>query len=415
MANTKKKEKKIELKDIFELGGHGVDIPFLLITLALLVFGLIMLYSAGYVKGIYAFNDEYHYIKKQCISAALGLLLMAVASTISRKFIKHFSIGIWLASLALLCLVFLYEPYNGCQRWITIKGLGTFQPSEIAKLAIIVNFAAVLEKNTGKLDKIKYGLLPFAIFLRPVVLLLILEPHLSCIVIIFCISAIMMFVGEVDWKIFALVIGTITLTVGVVIVISMNVEGSYFYSRIHNFINKDTVDLTVEGYQSYMSLLAIGSGGWTGLGFGNSRQKHLHLPERWNDFIYSIAVEELGFIGSLIIVGLFVAFFFRGMYIARHAADKFGSLLVVGIVCQVAIQAGLNIGVATNTIPNTGISLPFFSEGGTALILLLAEVGVVLSISRTCNFNEGKSDESNNSGRRDSRTYKSGAGNSTEN
>lgn len=383
-AIKKTKPKFNIFKHIFNEIGNGIDVRFLAITLILLGFGLIMLYSASYVYGIYRFEDgATHFIRKQRMCAALGLIIMIVATRVDYHFIKRFSFGLFIVTLRCLVLALLMPEYNGCHRWITIKGLGTFQPSEIAKLCVVICFARSLEANYGKRKGLVKDLTPYVIMLVPILGLLFLEPHLSCIVIICALAAVLMLVGGVNPKYFILFIVLALLTVGTLFAIFHNQIGAYIGPRIENWLHPEK-DLQGEGYQSYVSLLAIGSGKWFGVGFSNSRMKHLHLPEAYNDFIYAIVVEELGFIGGLAVIVLFVLFFWRGMRIALHAKDKFGCIVVTGIVAQISMQAFLNIAVATNLIPNTGISLPFFSEGGTALIMLLGEIGIVLSVSRSC-------------------------------
>ena len=235
----------------------------------------------------------------------------------------------------------------------------------------------------------KYGVMPFLILLGSIAGLVIVEPHISATLIICAIGGIMMLVGGTDEKFFIFAI--LLVVAAVAMAYFLNPAGLWdrAMGRIVAWQNPES-DLQGSGYQSYQSLLAIGSGGLFGLGLGNSRQKHLHLPEPQNDFIFAVICEELGFIGGMLVICLFLALLLRGMYIAFKAKDKFGAMLVVGVVSQISIQAFLNIAVATNTIPNTGISLPFFSEGGTSLLMLLAEMGIVLSVSRYADLGKGE-------------------------
>lgn len=389
--NSKVRTKsKFNIKDWlrFTEKGARLDMPILIITFVLLAFGLVMLYSASYVYGIYRFKgDSLHYIKDQAMFAVVGVIAMFIASKVDYHVYRRYSVML-LGFVYILLVVVLFMPeFNGCHRWIVIKNIGTFQPSEIAKFAVILLFANMIEKNYDKMKTFTYGIAPFAFILGSIVVLMFFQPHLSGIVIICMVGAIMMFVGGSDIKWFLFAFGA--LVVGIVAVLIIWPESiHYASSRIDTWLHPEN-DLSAAGYQSYMGRLAIGSGGLFGLGLGNSRQKHLHLPEGQNDFIFAIICEELGFVGGMLVIILFLALFVRGIYIATHAKDKFGAMLVMGIIIQICLQAFLNIAVATGTIPNTGISLPFFSEGGTALMMILGEMGIVLSVSRYANLNRG--------------------------
>ena len=389
--NSKVRTKsKFNIKDWlrFTEKGARLDMPILIITFILLAFGLVMLYSASYVVGIYKFKgDSLHYIKDQAMFAVVGVIAMFIASKVDYHVYRRYSVML-LGFVYILLVVVLFMPeFNGCHRWIVIKNVGTFQPSEIAKFAVILLFANMIEKNYDKMKTFTYGIAPFAFILGSIVVLMFFQPHLSGIVIICMVGAIMMFVGGSDIKWFLFAFGA--LVVGIVAVLIIWPESiHYASSRIDTWLHPEN-DLSAAGYQSYMGRLAIGSGGLFGLGLGNSRQKHLHLPEGQNDFIFAIICEELGFVGGMLVIILFLALFVRGIYIATHAKDKFGAMLVMGIIIQICLQAFLNIAVATGTIPNTGISLPFFSEGGTALMMILGEMGIVLSVSRYANLNRG--------------------------
>ncbi|MFR1809197.1 MAG: FtsW/RodA/SpoVE family cell cycle protein, partial [Pygmaiobacter massiliensis] len=273
---------------------------------------------------------------------------------------------------------------NGAKRWIFIPGLGNFQPSEVAKFAVIVLFANIIAVNADKMKTFSYGVLPFGIVLGAVAVLMLLEPHLSGTILICSIGAVMMFIGGTSLKWFGIggAIGAGGITAAVLAFPDLV---PYAMTRIEMWQNP-FMDIQGKGHQTVQSLYAIGSGGLFGLGLGNSRQKHMYVPEPQNDFIFSIICEELGFVGAMLVVLLFVALLIRGATIAIYAKDKFGAMLVVGITAQVTIQAMLNIAVVTNTIPNTGISLPFFSYGGTSLLMLLGEMGIVLSVSRQCRY-----------------------------
>ena len=390
MADNQKVKSKFNIKKWlrFTEKEAKMDIPLLFITFTLLLFGLIMLYSASYVYGIYRFNgDSLHYIKDQVLFAGIGIVAMLVASKVDYHVYRRY-IPLLMAIVYLLLVIVLFMPaYNGCHRWIVIPNVGTFQPSEVAKFAVILMFANMIEKNYNKMQDWRFGVMPFGAIIVSIIGLMFLQPHLSGSIIICFIGAIMMFIGGTDIKWFVGFIVLVALGVIAVLIIWPDTI-HYAASRIDTWLHPEN-DLTAAGYQSYMGRLAIGSGGLFGLGLGNSRQKHLHLPEGQNDFIFAIICEELGFVGGMLVILLFLALFARGIYIATRAKDKFGAMLVVGIIVQITLQAFLNIAVATGTIPNTGISLPFFSEGGTALMMILGEMGIVLSVSRYANLNRG--------------------------
>ena len=266
------------------------------------------------------------------------------------------------------------------KRWIVLPGLGTLQPSEIAKFAVVLVFAHIISLNHDRMQTFATGVLPFMVILGAVTVLMLLEPHLSGTLLILGIGAVLMFVGGTGLKWFALagIAGAGAIAAAVVLLPELV---PYAMGRLSSW-RDPFADPLGEGHQTIQSLYAIASGGAAGLGLGNSRQKYLYVPEPQNDFIFSILCEELGFVGAALTVVLFLLLFLRGMSIAVRARDKFGALLAVGFVVQVVLQAVLNIAVVTNTIPNTGISLPFFSSGGTSLMMLLGEMGIVLSVSR---------------------------------
>lgn len=379
--NVKKKKSKILL-----LGKkNAMDIPLLIITLSLLAFGLVMLYSASYAVAYYRRDgDSTFFISKQLLFAFIGVVVMFIVSRIDYHIMHKLAWILYGASIVLLIVVLFMPPLNGARRWIFLPVGGNFQPSEVAKFAIIVLFSHIISKNYSKLKTFSYGVLPFVLVLIPIIVLMIMEPHLSGTVLILSIAVIMMFVGGTGIKWFLLGGGVCAGGVAAAIVIFPKLV-PYAMERIETW-RDPFLDTSDKGYQTIQGLLAIGSGGAMGLGLGNSRQKHLYVPEPYNDFIFSILCEELGFVGAVIVILMFVALLLRGLYIAAKARDKFGAMLVVGIIVQITIQAALNIAVVTATIPNTGISLPFFSYGGTSLLMLLGEMGVVLSVSRQANM-----------------------------
>lgn len=356
----------------------NVDITFMTIVLVLVSIGLVMLFSASYAYAYYYFNNFFHFIIRQAIFAILGLIIMIIVSNIDYHILFKFTVPLFAISLFLLVIVLFMPDLNGASRWISL-GFITFQPSEIAKFSIILLFAHYIAINSQSMKTFKYGVLPFVIILSIVAFLMVLEPHLSGTVLIFGIAAIMMFVGGTGLFWFLLVGGAIIAGIAVVIMIPGLIQ--YAMSRVQYWIDPFS-DSTGKGYQTIQSLYAIGSGGFFGAGIGGSKQKFLFLPEPHNDFVFSVVCEELGFVGATVIILLFALLVWRGFIIAMKAPDKFGSMLAVGFTAQVGLQALLNIAVVTNTIPNTGISLPFFSYGGTSLMMLLLQMGIILSISR---------------------------------
>ena len=358
----------------------GLDLPFLAILLLLLCYGLIMLYSAGYAVALYRRGDAYTYIRPQLLFAALGVAAMYAASLVDYHIWHKLAWPLLGVSLTLLVLVLFMPEYNGCKRWIVLPGLGTLQPSEIAKFSVVLVFAHIISLNHDRMKTFTAGVLPFGAVLGAVAVLMLLEPHLSGTLLILGIGAVLMFVGGTGLKWFGLAgaLGAGAIAAALVFLPDLV---PYAMDRLASW-RDPFADPLGEGHQTIQSLYAIASGGVMGLGLGNSRQKYLYVPEPQNDFIFSILCEELGFVGAAAVIVLFLALFLRGMTVAVRARDKFGALLVVGFVTQVILQAVLNIAVVTNTIPNTGISLPFFSSGGTSLLMLLGEMGIVLSVSR---------------------------------
>lgn len=376
-GRSKRVRKKIKAFSI----RSGLDMPFLFLILILVVIGLVMLFSASYPYAYYNMNgNSYYFIKNQLIFAMLGIACMIALSYFDYHHFHKFAIPVLALSFLLLVLVLFMPRVNGVHRWFQI-GSFSFQASEITKFAIVLSFAHFISLNFKKMGTFKTGILPYALILGPTALLLILEPHISCTVIVVLLAAIMLFIGGVKLRWFGMVVGV--ASVAVVYVIAFT---NYATDRITAWLDPFSATVLAETWQTRQGLYAIGSGGLLGVGLGNSRQKYLYIPEPQNDFIFSVVCEELGFIGSLIILILFALLIWRGIVISMRAKDKFGVLLGIGLVAQVGLQVVLNIAVVTNTIPNTGISLPFFSYGGSSLMMLLAQMGIVLSISRTANL-----------------------------
>ena len=376
----KKKKTNPNIKPVEAVRNNvgGIDIPFLLIVLILLAIGLVMVASASFVSSYYENDgDSYYYIKRQVVFAVIGLVIMLAAAFVDYHRFKKFTYILLAVSVIMLFLVLIPGvgiKVDGARRWLSL-GI-RFQPSEIGKFAIILYFASYISANYKNMDKFKVGVLPLLCALVLVVGLVAVETHLSGAILILSIGVIMMFVGGVALRYFAMALG-----IGVTGLTVLFFATDYMQRRVEMWINP-YADPQDGGYQIIQSLYAIGSGGLLGLGFGQSRQKHLYIPKPYNDYVFSIAAEELGFVGALLIIILFVMLIWRGFMIAFHSRDKFGAMLVIGIVSRVAVQTILNIGVVTNALPSTGISLPFFSYGGTALVMLLFEMGVVLSVSR---------------------------------
>ena len=358
----------------------ALDVPFLVILLLLLCFGLMMLFSSGQAVALYRRGDAYTYIRPQLLFAVLGVIAMYAASFVDYHIWHKLAWPMMGISLVLLTIVLFMPEYNGCKRWIVLPGLGTLQPSEIAKFSVVLVFSHIISLNHDRMKTFSTGVLPFALILGVVTVLMLLEPHLSGTLLILGIGAVLMFVGGTGLKWFGLAGGAAAGAIAAAVVLLPELV-PYATDRLESWQNP-FADPLGEGHQTIQSLYAIASGGLAGLGLGNSRQKYLYVPEPQNDFIFSILCEELGFVGAALVILLFLLLLLRGLSIAVRARDRFGALLVVGFVVQVILQAVLNIAVVTNTIPNTGISLPFFSSGGTSLMMLLGEMGIVLSVSR---------------------------------
>lgn len=367
-----------------EAAKGALDLPFLLLTLLLTGVGLIMLFSASFPSAFYETGDATYYVKRQAFFAAVGVAGMLIVGKLNYQRFRGAAKLLLGAALFLLIMVIIPGvgiTINNSTRWLGIEGVLTFQPSEIAKLAIIVYFADSISKKKEKMQDFREGVLPYAIILVVFGVLMMLEPHLSGTILIFGIGIMMMVVGGMRrWLVAAGFGGVAVVGWGFVKLVESGII-SYGAGRINMWKNP-WLDPLKEGYQMVQSLISIGSGGLLGVGFGKSRQKFLFLPEEHNDFIFAIVCEELGLIGASIIMLVFMLLIFRGFWIALHARDRFGALMVVGVMTQISLQTFLNIAVVTGLIPATGISLPFFSYGGTALMLQLVEMGIVLSVSR---------------------------------
>lgn len=380
---SRRKRKPKQLFSWFKIFSlkSGMDLPFLFLVLTILVIGLVMMFSASYPNAYYLHGgNSFYFIKNQVIFAILGVIGMFAVSTVDYHYFHKWAVPILGVSFFLLLLVLVMPPINGVHRWIQL-GSFSFQASEITKFAIVLSFSHFINLNFHRMNTFKYGILPYLIILVPTLILLALEPHISCCAIVVLLAAGMLFVGGVQLKWFGMVLGGIASALLYLVLFTDKL--TYANDRIAGWLDPFSPAAGVDTWQTRQGLYAIGSGGLFGLGLGNSRQKYLYIPEPQNDFIFAVVCEELGFIGAVIILLLFALLVWRGMVISIRAKDKFGSLLGIGLTAQVGLQVLLNIAVVTNTIPNTGISLPFFSYGGTSLMMLLAQMGIVLAISRS--------------------------------
>lgn len=363
------------------VGGEGVDAPFLILLLTLLTVGLVMLYSASCAQSAYdtGYTATTRYLNKQMVCAGIGLVAMYFVSRIPTGFwYKAAWPSYWVSVVLLLSVLVFGQSVNGAKRWISIAGI-QFQPSEIAKFTMILLFARLTRRFQGAAREFRYGVLGFGSALLGILIPLALEKHLSAIMLMGMVAVVMMFVAGTRWK--WLLMGAAGAVLFMVVYISLM---GYAGDRVTAWLHPEQ-DPGDTGYQILQSLYAIGSGGLFGLGIGKSRQKFLYLPFQYNDYIFAIICEELGLVGAALIIGLFSALILRGYWIALRAPDRFSTVLAAGLVTLIAVQTALNLCVVTNMLPSTGIALPFFSYGGTALAVNLAEMGIVLSISRQRN------------------------------
>ena len=354
---------------------NGFDRGFFVLVMILLLLGIVMVLSASFPRAYYdpghvTGGRATYYFVRQLIFAAAGTGTMLLAARFPIGFYKRYARHFMALTLVLLALVpIIGVRANGSRRWLGVGSL-TVQPSELAKLAVILLFAAMISRRRGRMKSFREGILPFALILCVIVGLLVLEPHFSASVIILALGAAMLFLGGAPLGWFIAAFGAGGAALGILLVFF-----PYASSRITTWRDPFSSS-SDEGYQIVQSLYTIGSGGLGGVGLGASRQKYLYLPEEHNDFIFSVLCEELGFLGAALVLIL------RGYRIALRCPDPFSFLVTAGITTLLAIQVFLNVAVVTNLLPCTGISLPFFSYGGTALMIQLAEMGIVLSASR---------------------------------
>ena len=381
---TKKKQQNKELNNSF-------DFILFITVLLLLALGIIMVLSASSPSSLATTGSSYTYVLKQILSAGIGIGAMIVLSKIDYKTYARFYKVAFLMSILILLLVLvpgLGRTVNGARRWINLPIVSSFQPSELTKIGVIVFFAAYLTKHRDELKHIWKGFgKPIIYFVLPIVgVLLTVQSHLSASLVIIAVASIMMIVAgcRVSHFLSLGLLGGTAGGIGMYILAKVYNVGTYRLQRLTSFLNP-WADAQDSGWQIIQSLYAIGSGGVFGVGLGDSKQKYLYISEPHNDFIFAVLAEELGFIGCLGVILLFGIFIWRGIIIAMKAPDMFGSLLATGITALIGIQAIINIAVVTSSIPVTGMALPFFSYGGTSLIILLCAVGVLLNISRQAN------------------------------
>ena len=371
-------QKSLYAKEDRRSRGATVDIPFLILILLLLAVGLTMLYSASYAQSEYdtGYESSARYLQKQAVCAAIGLVAMWAFSRIPAKLWYRLAWPLYGVSIVLLLSVLVIgQEVNGARRWINIAGI-QFQPSELAKFAMILLFARLTRTFGRRAKQFRYGVLGFGVALLGILVPLALEKHLSAIMLMGMVAVVMMFVAGTHPKWLALGAGAAVVFV-IVYVSFMGYAGDRITAWLH-----PEADPGDTGYQILQSLYAIGSGGLFGLGLGKSKQKYLYLPFQYNDYIFAIICEELGLFGAVLIMVLFSAAILRGYWISLRASDRFSTVLASGLVTLIAVQTILNLGVVTNLLPSTGIALPFFSYGGTALAVNLGEMGIILSISR---------------------------------
>lgn len=370
--------KKKKVKNFSRFLNNPVDYTLVITILLLLAIGLVMVLSASSPTALSESGNSYKYFAKQLLFAGVGIVFMCMISKIDYRFYQKLYKQAWWISLILLVLVLaIGREVNEAKRWIYVTESLSFQPSELVKFLMIVFYAGVLVNDRNELNNYLKGFLKHICFLAPIIVLLLLQPHFSASIVIIGICATMMVVaGCKFWHFLAT-----GVTVGVPGIIALIVKAPYRLARVTTFIDP-WQDATGKGWQVIQSLYAIGSGGLFGAGLGESKQKYLYIPEPHNDFIFSVLAEEIGFVGCAVVIILFAIFIWRGILIAMRSPDMFGSLIAIGITALVAIQVIINIAVVTSSMPATGMPLPFFSYGGTALFILLCEMGVLLNISR---------------------------------
>lgn len=364
---------------------NGVDLPLLIVVLMLVALGLVMVLSASSPSALAESGDSYAYFKKQAFAAFLGLIAMGILSKFNYDIYKKFYKAIYVLSVLILFMVLIPKigvESNGARRWINL-GM-QIQPSEITKIGLIIWVAGYYSDPKNNLNGFWNSCLkPIVAVLIPIAVLYFVQNHLSAGIVISMVTAIMIVMSGCQLKYIGYLVGAGIGGLAIIFpFIQGKLAGGFRSNRIEAWLDP-WKNPTGTSYQTIQGLYAIGSGGLFGVGLGESKQKYLYIPEAHNDFIFAIIAEELGFIGCTVVLALFATLIIRGIVIAIRAKDTFGSLIAIGITSLIAIQVILNIAVVTNTIPNTGISLPFLSYGGSSILILLSSMGVLLNISRS--------------------------------
>lgn len=365
-----KKKKNEQIKE------KPFDFILFITVLVLLAMGIVMVLSASSPQALAESGSSYSYVSQQAKSAVLGIVAMIIISKINYKVYEKFAGIAYIGSIIVLAAVpIIGSSTKGATRWLNL-GFIRFQPSEIAKIALIIFFASWLTKNKDNLKNLKEGFIKPFLYLAPIAIILVFfQDHLSVTIIIVAVISIMMIMAGTKLRYFITIgsIGAVGAGGALLALAKFTEKGAFRISRIVTFLDPWS-DIQGDGWQIIQSLYAIGSGGLFGAGLGESKQKFLYIPEPHNDFIFSVLAEELGFIGCTAVIIMFAIFIWRGFLIAMRSNDMFGSLVAVGITALIGLQAIMNIAVVTASMPNTGIPLPFFSYGGTALVIVLCSV-----------------------------------------
>lgn len=374
-VQTQQTQNEQPVETIIRLRG-SVDRPFLILVIILVCLGSAMVFSASYAYAEYHFDDSLYFIRSQLRWAAIGFVVMIAVMQFDYRWFQKLTMPAFLGTFVLLALVpFIGKTVKGATRWIVLGPIQV-QPSEMMKLALVMVLALYVSANRGQMGNFRNGILyPYSI-IGAVCFVTALEKHLSATMILLMIGTLVIFIGGAPVKWLMGFMGAGAGLVGIAILLF-----DYARLRVQYWLNPAS-DPDSSGYQLLQSLYAIGSGGLLGTGLGNSRQKYLYLPEAQNDFIFAVICEEFGFVGAVTVIILFGLLLWRGIVIAMHAPDTYSSLLTLGIISQVALQCIMNIAVVTGSMPVTGVSLPFFSYGGSSLVMLMFEMGMILAVSR---------------------------------
>ena len=374
MARIKKKSEVI-LKS-------PLDFTLLITVFVLLGLGIITVLSASSPTALAETGNSYKYVERQIFAAVIGIVLMFALSKVDYKiWQKNYKVIFTVCIILLFCVGIMGVSSGGAQRWLDL-GIISFQPSEVAKIGVIIFYAAWLTKNKEKLKSIKEGFfVPLAMMIPIILIVLIMQNHLSATLVLCMLVCILMILAGCRIRYFIL----IGIPVAILGIVAIFIAGQGFRMQRLIMFFDPWQDASGDGWQIIQSLYAIGSGGLFGVGLGESKQKYLYIPEPHNDFIFSVLAEELGFLGCALVIILFAVLIWRGITVSMKAPDMFGSLLAAGITSMIAIQVLINIAVVTASMPVTGMALPFFSYGGTALMIILASVGILLSVSRASN------------------------------